>query len=199
MTLLLLLMGWILFGVLHSVLASGRAKAVAATWLGRYFKYYRLAYNLLSLVLMLGLFYYQLSQEKLLLWSPGLGSSLAGAGLAGIGLGVLLLALRQYNMAEFGGWEVLGGAEGTLAPPLLRTQGLLRLVRHPLYTGTLLVVWGLWLLEAGAAGLVTAASVTLYIRIGIYYEEKKLIRTFGQQYLVYRQRTPMLFPQLRTS
>lgn len=73
---------------------------------------------------------------------------------------------------------------------------MLHYVRHPLYTGTFLVVWGLFLKDATLKTLIMAICLTIYTLIGIYFEEKKLISSFGDDYLAYRRRVPMLFPKI---
>ncbi len=42
--------------------------------------------------------------------------------------------------------------------------------------------------------LTTLISLFVYLPFGIWLEEKKLIRHFGQAYLDYRQKVPALFP-----
>jgi protein-S-isoprenylcysteine O-methyltransferase Ste14 len=38
------------------------------------------------------------------------------------------------------------------------------------------------------------ACVVVYFYIGSYYEEKKLVRLFGQEYINYRKEVPGIFP-----
>jgi len=40
-------------------------------------------------------------------------------------------------------------------------------------------------------------AFTLYILVGVYFEERKLLREFGQEYAEYRSITPMLIPGMR--
>jgi protein-S-isoprenylcysteine O-methyltransferase Ste14 len=40
-------------------------------------------------------------------------------------------------------------------------------------------------------------SLTVYILVGAYFEERKLLREFGQEYAEYRSVTPMLIPGLK--
>jgi protein-S-isoprenylcysteine O-methyltransferase Ste14 len=42
--------------------------------------------------------------------------------------------------------------------------------------------------------LVLYLSLTIYIIIGAYFEERKLKREFGREYEDYQARTPMLIP-----
>ena len=75
------------------------------------------------------------------------------------------------------------------------TGGLYRSVRHPLYTFSLLILW----LSPSVSinSFVVYASLTVYVLIGIIFEERKLLREFGQAYADYRVSTPMLIPGLR--
>jgi protein-S-isoprenylcysteine O-methyltransferase Ste14 len=40
-------------------------------------------------------------------------------------------------------------------------------------------------------------GVTIYIFIGAYFEERKLLREYGEVYAEYKSRTPMLIPWLK--
>jgi protein-S-isoprenylcysteine O-methyltransferase Ste14 len=40
-------------------------------------------------------------------------------------------------------------------------------------------------------------GLTVYILIGALFEERKLLREFGEAYAEYRRRTPMLIPWFR--
>jgi protein-S-isoprenylcysteine O-methyltransferase Ste14 len=41
--------------------------------------------------------------------------------------------------------------------------------------------------------------VLVYIPIGIYFEEKKLIKMYGDQYVEYKKRVPAIFPNALSS
>jgi protein-S-isoprenylcysteine O-methyltransferase Ste14 len=69
---------------------------------------------------------------------------------------------------------------------------LYRLVRHPLYTFSLLVLWLNPVVSQNSLAFYLGA--TLYIVIGAYFEERKLLREFGEAYADYMRRTPMLIP-----
>jgi protein-S-isoprenylcysteine O-methyltransferase Ste14 len=40
-------------------------------------------------------------------------------------------------------------------------------------------------------------ALTVYIFVGAFFEERKLLREFGQEYVDYRSVTPMIVPGLR--
>ena len=74
----------------------------------------------------------------------------------------------------------------------LVTRGLSRIVRHPLYTFSLLFVW--LTPSASQNSLTVYIGATFYILIGAYFEERKLLRDFGEAYANYKRKTPMLIP-----
>ena len=65
-------------------------------------------------------------------------------------------------------------------------------VRHPLYTGILLGMWATPVMSL--THLLFAACITLYIIIGVSFEERDLIREFGDVYRSYQSRIPKLIP-----
>jgi protein-S-isoprenylcysteine O-methyltransferase Ste14 len=44
--------------------------------------------------------------------------------------------------------------------------------------------------------LILWSIFSLYLVIGAYFEEQKLLREFGQEYAEYQAKTPMLIPRL---
>jgi methanethiol S-methyltransferase len=78
--------------------------------------------------------------------------------------------------------------------PVFRTPSLYKLVRHPLYIGWLTIFWAAPIMTV--AHLIFALATTAYILIAIRFEERDLVSAFGNAYLDYRARTPMLIPRL---
>ena len=84
-----------------------------------------------------------------------------------------------------------------LEPTQILTNSILfKYIRHPMYLGILLNL---------AFSTTTYTEIYffnliflyLYIQIGIYYEEKQLIRVHKEQYLFYLKKTPKLFPFIK--
>ncbi len=83
--------------------------------------------------------------------------------------------------------------EGKKVEPMdFNSAGILEYVRHPWYSGAILLVWSFG--PISDVSLVTNIILTAYIIIGTFLEEKKLIFEIGEPYLQYRKRVPMLLP-----
>jgi len=79
----------------------------------------------------------------------------------------------------------------------LASNGPYALVRHPLYTGNILIVFGF----AVSSATLWAVPLALfffwfYYPTAIEYEDRKLHRIFGQQWESWSSRTPALIPAL---
>lgn len=182
-----------LWGLVHSALASTAAKHILRAWLGSGFmRLYRLAYNafsVLSFVPILWLAWTLPNQPLYEVPAPGRYFMLAGQGAAAL---MLLVGVLQTDTLNFVG---LGQIFEEREPPsTLVTHGLYRYMRHPLYTAGLIFIWLTPLVSVNSFTLYVAAS--LYILVGAYFEERKLLREFGQAYAEYKKKTPMLIPGL---
>lgn len=192
MELVLLALGWLAYAVLHSLLAALAVKA----WLTRrwpaFAPWYRLAFNIQSVVLVLPLLWatWAMPGEWLWRWTgpwAWLANGLALAALAGF-----WFSSGTYDMGEFLGLKPLRERRADAAEhDALRISPLHRFVRHPWYALALLLVWTR---DMNAPLLVSATAVTLYFVIGSRLEERKLEAHFGAAYRAYREKVPGLLP-----
>ena len=183
-----------LFGIQHSVMARSGFKAawtrIVPAPIER--SLYCLA-SALALAVMF-LFWKPIPQ---VIWDVR-GSGLGMVLLMLFGLGWLIVFISTWLLSHFDlfglaqTWRNLTGA----AEPAddFKTPGFYRLVRHPIYTGFFLAFWATPLMTLGH--LVLAAGMTVYILIGIAYEERDLMARFGSRYAEYRGKVGMLIPGL---
>jgi protein-S-isoprenylcysteine O-methyltransferase Ste14 len=140
---------------------------------------------------------------SLFLWSLVLVSALFG--YTGIGvlpdwtyyLGLSLSILG--NGIWFWGYQTLGRFYSQelviYQGHQLVERGPFRFVRHPMYTGLILVYVGIgWAVQSWAAVVLTSLAATMLPAYRIPVEEKTLISEFGEQYMSYSKRVKRLIP-----
>ncbi|MBF0420522.1 MAG: isoprenylcysteine carboxylmethyltransferase family protein [Magnetococcales bacterium] len=76
--------------------------------------------------------------------------------------------------------------------PEYHEKGFYKFVRHPIMLGTMIALWCTPIMTVGH--FLFAATLTLYIFIGIYFEERDLRVALGHSYKEYQERIPMIFP-----
>jgi protein-S-isoprenylcysteine O-methyltransferase Ste14 len=115
-------------------------------------------------------------------------------GVAIFGWLFLFLATFMINHFElFGLRQTFDPMQGLSAPAAtFKTFGFYKIVRHPIQTGVLIGVWAVPI--STASHLVFAAGISVYIFVGLYFEEKDLIREFGETYLDYMKRVKRVIP-----
>jgi protein-S-isoprenylcysteine O-methyltransferase len=125
-------------------------------------------------------------------WS-GVGSLPVGARWVGVLMMATGLGLRAWGMTVLGRFytrtlRVVGDQQ-------MVTTGPYQLIRHPGYTGSLLVWTGFCLGGGNWIALVTVAVLTL-AAYGwrIRSEERLLVDTFGEEYTRYQRHTARLVP-----
>ncbi len=185
-------LAWIaLFGVSHSVLARPWAKRALPAVIER-------STYVLVASAALGLMMWQWRADPRLVWhvtSPALRALVWGAW--GLGAAIALFSTFLTDHFDlFGLRQVWMFARGVPYTPVRFVErSLYRHVRHPMMSG--LMLW-LWATPDGTIGhLVFAAAMTLYIAIGVAFEERGLARAHGAAYEAYRERVPAFVPRFR--
>ena len=188
-------MPWIIlaiafWGFFHSFNASfGMKEFCRRTLGGGFMKYYRLAFNMFAVITFLPILILLSAQPGEVLYRvPAPWSFIMIAGQVFFAA-CLLVAVLQFGILYFIGLRQL--ADQSQGRELV-TSGLYAYVRHPFYTFFILFLWLTPMMTTSL--LVVYLGLSLYIQIGIYFEERKLVREFGEHYARYRAVTPALFP-----
>jgi protein-S-isoprenylcysteine O-methyltransferase Ste14 len=190
---LFLALAWTAYCVLHSAMISETATGFLERRLGALFRFYRLFFNAVALVLLVPVVWYShsLGGEPVVRWE----GTWRAARYALVSVGVLLLVagLRHYSLRRFigisqlrrrfpGGLATGGGIDST---------GILGVVRHPWYTAVLLLLWAH---DLSVARFVVNGVLTVYVVVGTLLEERKLVHEFGGAYRTYQERVSMFVP-----
>ena len=183
-----LVLMWIIFAFIHSGLASNEMVRGMGRRMG---KYYRPAYSLLVLVVLLLLIHYHFSAIETILFSPHWILKIISGILSLSGFVVIVVSLWT-NLLAATGISLLLGIDTQQG---FSQDGLHRYVRHPLYTGVLFFLWGVFFGYPYQNNLVSAVCFTIFLGVGIYFLEKKLLVQYGDEYRAYQKRVPRVLPR----
>jgi protein-S-isoprenylcysteine O-methyltransferase Ste14 len=121
-----------------------------------------------------------------LLWQPIGGELYAATGLLAIALAIVQLVglwITSRSVARIDPLELAGIRPAARTQGGLQVTGPYRWVRHPLYLGWVLMVFGAAHMTADR--LAFAAITTLYLVVAIPWEERSLRRALGGEYARY--------------
>jgi methanethiol S-methyltransferase len=192
---LLVVILWSAYCALHSFLISIRFNAFMTRRLKKYYAFYRLFYVVISFVLLVPLirFTEKLESPVIMTYDPPL-SFVRYVVMSGALLLFFWAFFFDYDsLSFFGIRQILNLAKPktAAAPVELKRNGLLGIVRHPMYLALILY---LWCQNVRMMDLVVNSLLTLYVLVGTWLEERKLVLEFGEAYLRYQRQVPMLIP-----
>ena len=190
--LVILSFAWLAFFALHSLLASIWIKDIVKRRFPSFVPYYRLAYNLISALLIIPIFWfvYSINATPLIVWEGFFRA---------ISITILIFAIagffwsvRCYDMAEFLGFRQFSAKDQSAEEgEVFIISPLHRFVRHPWYFLSLLI---LWTRDMNLPFLLTVVVATIYFIIGSRLEERKLLYYYGKRYELYMKSVPGLLP-----
>jgi protein-S-isoprenylcysteine O-methyltransferase Ste14 len=186
----LILLG--LFAVQHSAMARPGFKAVWTKLIPHSVE--RSTYVLFSSLLLI-LIFWKWQAMPTVVWAVS-APALKVLVLAIFALGWLILLLSTFMINHFdlfGLRQVYLRMRGVDYIPLNFTQkAFYKFVRHPIMLGFLIAFWAAPVMSLGH--LVFSIATTGYILVGIFLEERDLMKYHASEYGQYRARVPMLFP-----
>ena len=179
----------VLFGLHHSITSRKSFKKKLAEYIPE--KIERSTYVLVSGIFMIAI---------CLFWQP-----LAGT-LWNIENTIVIILLKTFSIV---GWLVLSVATFEIDhfhlmglkqsftidagdETKLKESFLYSVVRHPIQTGLLIGIWSTAYMSM--TQFMLTVSLTIYVFIGLHFEEKSLETHFGDTYLDYKKRVPGVIP-----
>lgn len=196
---LLIALLWTGYVSLHSFLISIRFTNLMTRLLKNYYTFYRLFYVLISLILLIPLINYTSQLDEKVIITYELPVSIIRYILIS---GPLLMFFWAFffnydSLSFFGIPQILNFGKENKINPLegIKKNGLLGIMRHPMYLA--LIIY-LWCQTFRVIDIVINILLTIYVIIGTILEEKKLVLEFGEEYIRYQQKVPMLIPFTKT-
>ena len=180
---LLLVVFWGVYFLIHSLLASQKVKS-SLQFIG---KFYRIFYVIIAIATLLPIIGWAAIQPVEYFWAVTNLTKGIGLFFATFGIFFMKKAFKKYSLKQFIGFQS--------EQQTLYKSGILAHVRHPIYTATILLVIGYFIFSPTHLNFVSTLCIFLYFGIGIRLEEKKLKNTFGEEYEAYQKKVPMLLPK----
>ncbi|MFA7290416.1 MAG: isoprenylcysteine carboxylmethyltransferase family protein [Melioribacteraceae bacterium] len=189
---------FVLFGVSHTILASCNIKKRIIENAGNKIAFYRLFYNISSLIIFLAI--YEIAPKpNLVIYDLAFPYDLISVGLQIVFIGLLIWTIRYIDGKEFLGIsQIIRYYKGTYdineldEKQSLVIKGPFKFVRHPIYLFSFMFL--LVRPTMDLFYLISLVCILVYFVIGSYYEEKKLIERFGDEYLEYQKKVARIFP-----
>lgn len=192
------------FALIHSITIAAWFKDLCRRVFGETFMrvWYRFLFTSVSGVTAFAAIYLIIQVPDRVLWQGPLWFRLCmhAIQLAGILFGVL--AFQYLDKWEFMGFrqvwryvtkgEIAGNSEGLTEKELV-TTGVYGIVRHPLYVAGLIIFT--FSPTISVNGLAITVLADLYFIFGMFIEERRFLKIFGDQYREYMKKVPRMAPR----
>lgn len=188
---LILVFLWVLFYSSHTWLASLNIKRKIKGWMRRRYIWYRLLYTIFSTLFIFGILIFSNSFDRTELLVKTPTTTYIGYMLASFGTIIIVRSFKAFSKKKFVGLEPHDDLD---VQEEFINSGIHSYVRHPIYSGTVLIFLGFFLFDPTLCSAVHVFMLFLYLPFGIYFEEKKLIDIYGEKYIQYRKQVSSLIP-----
>jgi len=196
---------FIAFALIHSITVASWFKDLCRRVYGETFMrvWYRFLYTSVSgITAFVAIFFISQVPDRVL-WQGPLWFRLAMHAIQIAGIVFGLQAFQYLDKWEFMGFrqvwryvtkgEIAGNSEGLTEKELV-TTGVYGIVRHPLYVVG--IVMFTFSPHITVNGLTITVLADLYFIFGMFIEERRFLRIFGDQYQEYMKRVPRMIPRI---
>jgi len=186
-----------IFGYIHSLLASEKVKIQFKKMFGELIAFYRILYNIFT-VISLYIIYLVSPTPHLVIYDLQYPYDLIILIPQFLSLVAIIWVFKYICFKEFLGLDqIIRFIEKRYTTELdeeytLRIEGPYRYSRHPIYFFS--ITFLLFRSTMDLFYLTFFICMVAYFYIGSYYEEKKLVRQFGEVYNSYKKEVPRIIP-----
>lgn len=187
---IIIITGFTLFAFIHTYTTSFHFRNFLAEKAPKLLKYHRLGYNLISFITFGALWYFSPKPDKML-YDLSYPYDIIILIPQFIGLAGILWSASYFRLKEFIGIEQLTQNKEN-HPYDFIVKGPYKYVRHPIYTAFIIFLG--FRPTMSYFDFLTFILITLYFYVGSIFEEKKLLKEFGESYQEYQKCVPRLIP-----
>ncbi|MEJ2544635.1 MAG: NnrU family protein [Calditrichaceae bacterium] len=187
---------WILWCTIHSIMIALPVTNYLESKLANNYRYYRLFFNFISGVTLIPVLLYsqELKGQLIFVWDGHF--IIIQFILFMIAFILFLTGARKYDMMQFLGIRQIKSRRAHA--PLTESgkidvTGVLGLTRHPWYLGSIIFIW-VFNKNIYLSTLIINLVLTIYLIVGTFLEERKLLALCGDRYRSYQNKVSMLIP-----
>lgn len=193
---------WIGWCFVHSYLIAPSVTVFLKKHLKNSYNYFRLFYNIVAIISFIWIWLYQLSLQAGYVYDENILFSWEGyfrvlqVIIFSISIILFIWGGKNYDLRRFIGIRQISqnnSEQGLSKSGGLNITGVLKYTRHPWYLGGILFIWTDYN-NLVYSKLIMNIILTLYLIVGTYLEERKLLVEFGDEYRAYQKKVSMLFP-----
>jgi protein-S-isoprenylcysteine O-methyltransferase Ste14 len=196
------------FALIHSITVASWFKDRCRRAFGETFMrvWYRFLYTSVSAVTAFAAIYLITQVPDRVLWQGPLWFRLVMHAIQIAGLVFGAQAFQHLDKWEFMGFrqvwryvtkgEIAGNSEGLTEKELV-TTGVYGIVRHPLYVAGLIIFT--FSPRMTVNNLTITVLADLYFIFGMFIEERRFLKIFGDQYREYMTKVPRMIPRIFSS
>jgi methanethiol S-methyltransferase len=193
---LVLALLWAAYCAVHSALISTRVTNLFRRVLGTRYAFYRLFFNIFSLITFVPLLMYSRSPRfqdpAIYEWSGNW--RILQYSLILLSAVLVISGARHYSLSQFLGIRQIRtrcSRAAMTGTGDIDTTGVLGITRHPWYVAVFLLLWAN---DLNIGTIVVDLVLSVYLVVGTLLEERKLVMEFGDRYRDYQRNVSMFLP-----
>jgi protein-S-isoprenylcysteine O-methyltransferase Ste14 len=193
---LVLSLVWIAWCTLHSLMIARFILEACETTMHKLCRFHRLFYNIIAIITFIAANIYARGLPRTTVYEFSGAGEILRISVLIVSVLLFIGGALGYDMFHFSGIRQIFSNDTHRVltnTGEFKADGLLTITRHPWYLAALLLIWSSSS-SVSDVDLVARIIFTLYLFIGTYLEERKLVRQFGDSYKIYQKDVSMLFP-----